>query len=117
MKKHDNSLMSTGMAMAASSPYAASPPRNLGNSTIERISPDLETILGVLRGAVQRIKSNNQELIETLSRVHGSWPVEMEDPDMSADRDGIIPAIAAACDDLHRAIDRMRGPIEVSRKL
>lgn len=83
-----------------------------------RITPELEPILHSLLGAVERIRVQDNDLAVALSRAIGTWPVEGDcSRECAPDRDGLIPAIAAACDALHVAIDRMQDTVNRARTL
>lgn len=103
----------------APSMYPPPPPPALGN--VRTSGPDtpqeLQAIFHTLMGAVDRIRIQDQQLTEAVQRMHGTWPVEAGNAECAPNRDGLVPALAAACDALHRAIDRMQLPIDIAAKL
>ena len=102
---------------AAASCYPPSPPATCNTLSGTATPPEVEVIFHTLMGAVDRIRLQDQQLSEAIARMHGTWPVEAENAGLAPSRDGFIPALAAACDALHRAIDRMQLPIDIAAKL
>lgn len=107
-------LNQTGQAPSCYPP----PPSATGNTLSgPETPPDLEAIFHVLLGAANRVRVQDQQLTEAIARLRGSWPTNADCAEKAPVRDGFIPAIAAACDELHRAIDRMQLPIDMASKL
>lgn len=95
------------------------PPPAIGNlpSSGPATPAELEAVFHTLMGAVDRIRIQDQQLTEAIQRMHGTWPVDAVNVECAPNRDGLVPALAAACDALHRAIDRMQLPIDIAAKL
>lgn len=109
--------MITNGSGAAASSYPPPPSATANTLSGPATPPEMEMIFHTLLGAVSRLRLQDQQLTEAVARLRGSLPVEPDHAEHAPPRDGMIPLIAAVCDDLHRAIDRMQLPIDIAAKL
>lgn len=89
---------------------------------VQRVTPrtpaELEAILESVSKAVERVNGQGRVLASAIARTSGVNQVSVgDDSEAPCHPAGLIPHIAALCDDLHRAIDQMQSPIDHASKL
>lgn len=80
-------------------------------------APHLETIFHQIIAATSRLDDLEGQLADHMRRLHGPWPVAASNAECGPSGEGLLPAVAVACDRLNAVIQRLDETMDCVRRL